>query len=257
VLNYGRLHVDIYIIGSAFGMSQLGGYSLARDLVSKVPQFLNPFYGKFLFPLMTKVKNDSLVQRRIFLFSINFVVLLNLLAYASLALLSDVVVEILYSDKGNDVSEVVMILCLFYMLRGFGVVHALLLQSTGRVRREFYWNLFATSVFSISLYYLSRLSFDEMLYGMVITQFVTFLISFFFLHYPNYIVRPRNFYSVTILGVALTLLALFLQYKFFDGSYLSSILFTLINALFIAVMFYLLSGKKEGLKKIMRIYNNE
>lgn len=256
ILNYGRVHVDVYIVGAAFGMAQLGIYSLARDLVSKVPQFLTPFYSKFLYPLMTKVKKDEKKKKEVFWFGINFVVLLSALAYGSVGMLSEVVAGLLYPNKDN-VAPVIMILSLFYMLRGMGVVHALLLQSTGRVRREFFWNLFATSIFTISLYFLAQLSFESMLAGMVVTQFVMFAISYFFLHYPEFLIAPVKFYSVSVLGGVTVSGYLYICRNLLFDDYFTLIAYVALLVITVIFIIYVSSGGVRGLKNIKEIYNGQ
>ena len=59
VVNYFNRDLDILIIGKFFSQDILGGYSLAKQLVSRPAQIINPILSKVASPALAKFQNKK------------------------------------------------------------------------------------------------------------------------------------------------------------------------------------------------------
>lgn len=143
VVNYFNRDLDILIIGKFFSAEILGGYSLAKQLVYKPTQIINPILTQIASPSLALFQDniDSLKKNYLKLlhivWSINFWVYLGLLFFAPIA------VDILYGNEYGDIVILVQILCGYMMLRSIGNPIGSLVIATGRTDLDFYWNLAA------------------------------------------------------------------------------------------------------------------
>ncbi|WP_415890387.1 oligosaccharide flippase family protein [Neptuniibacter sp. SY11_33] len=247
-LNYVNMYIDIFIIGRMFGIEQLGIYSLARDLIGKIPAVLGPLYGKVILPLMSKVKNDLDVRKEIFNKSNLIIILINTLTYSSVSIMSICIVEILYGYDSN-VSEVIVILSLYYMIRSYGMINGFYLQSIGKVGREFYWNLFVFIVYPVMMYIFSLQGFYYFLWCMVIFQLVLTFGLYIFFHWGNYPVVFFDYYLSVFCALAISFLGIAVNYEFigFELKELSIVVVLVVNVALCA-LFYKFIGKVDGFK---------
>ncbi|MFO6423120.1 oligosaccharide flippase family protein [Motilimonas sp. KMU-193] len=254
LLNFARMYVDTIIIGKVFDVSQLGVYSLAKELVGKIPALLSPIYGKIVFPAMTRVKENKNLRSELFSGVNLIVVYINAIIFSMMAIFSDSIVMLLYGG-GEDVMVYIKILCIFFMIRGGGIVNGFFLQSLGKVRREFYWNLFSSIMFSTCIYFFSMNGMLYMLWGMVSVQVVFLVLSFFIFHYPSYPIKVSKYlaYTFSILISGSVFIFAEVLYEFEIELYLS-IISAMLTLLFTTFLVYHLLGGKNALINLRDIY---
>ena len=85
---------DILIIGKFFSQEILGGYSLAKQLVFRPSQVINPILTKVAAPALSKFQNDLELLKYNYLRLVNIVSSINFMIYLLLAVFSPFVVEI-------------------------------------------------------------------------------------------------------------------------------------------------------------------
>ncbi|MGD8110914.1 oligosaccharide flippase family protein [Vibrio sp. TRT 17S01] len=254
ILSYIRTYIDSLIVGKSFDVSQLGTYSLAKDLVGKVPMVLTPIYSKLLLPIMSKVKDNPSTRFELFSGANRIVLFVNALVYTVILFSSDWVVNLLYGQ--NDfVADAIKILAVFYMIRSCGLVNGIYLQSVGRVGKDFYWNMFAVVVFPISMYAFSQFGVLEMLIGMATTQGIFFILSFIYFHKGDYPLTPMKYTlestSVFSVGIASLVILSILELRL---GFLMSIPLSLISSLLLIFILIQLFGGKQGITRFALIY---
>ncbi|MEF1291205.1 oligosaccharide flippase family protein, partial [Vibrio sp. M260118] len=253
LLNFARMYIDTIIIGKMFDMSQLGLYSLAKELVGKIPALLSPIYGKTIFPVMTRIKEDVSL-RSILYKGVNLLVTyINAVVFSSVALFADIIVTVLYGESENIV-KYIQILCVFFMVRGCGVINGFFLQSLGKVRREFFWNLFSSIFFSAGIYTFSMYGMSTMLWGMVGVQTLFLSLSFIVFHYPNYPVNILNYFCSTLTLIAsgcfVVIVVLFYDHRL---NVELSIISTLLTVISLSILVFSLVGGRKSLYSLRDI----
>ncbi|TKS56987.1 MOP flippase family protein [Mesohalobacter halotolerans] len=152
IVNYFNRDLDILLIGKFFGAEILGGYSLAKQLVQRPMQILNPIISKVASPVLSLSQGDDVQLKRRFLKLINIVATANLTAYGLLALFAYPIVFLLYGSEFTDIYVLVQILSAYMFIRSVSSPVGSLVIATGRTDYEFYWNLFVLLIMPISIY---------------------------------------------------------------------------------------------------------
>lgn len=152
VVNYFNRDLDILLIGKYFGADILGGYSLAKQLVQRPMQILNPVITKVASPVLAMYQNNSNKLKRKFLYFLNVVATANFTAYGLLAILAYPVVLVLYGSDFTNIVSLVQILSFYMFLRSVGSPVGSLVIATGKTHLEFYWNLLVLIIMPVVIF---------------------------------------------------------------------------------------------------------
>ncbi|MEX1130410.1 MAG: MOP flippase family protein [Candidatus Woykebacteria bacterium] len=152
VVNYFNRDLDILLIGKFFGSEILGGYSLAKQLVQKPMQILNPIITKVASPVLSLLQSDRVKLKDKFLSFLNIVATANFTAYGLLAILAYPVVLLLYGNDFTHIVILVQILSAYMFIRSVASPVGSLVVATGRTDLEFYWNFYVLLIIPISIY---------------------------------------------------------------------------------------------------------
>lgn len=172
VVNYFNRDLDILLIGKFFGSEVLGGYSLAKQLVQRPMQILNPIITKVASPVLALLQSDEENLKNKFLSFLNIVATANFTAYGLLALLAYPVVIVLYGSDFTHVVILVQILSAYMFIRSVGSLVGSLLVATGRTDLDFYWNLFVLLVTPLAIYISAKFSVEMVALSLVITMII-------------------------------------------------------------------------------------
>lgn len=172
VINYFNRDLDILLIGKFFGSEILGGYSLAKQLVKRPMQILNPIISKVATPVFAILQKDKHQLKINFLSFLNTVATINFIAYAMLALLAYPAVVVLYGKEFLDITLLVQILSVYMFLRSVGSPVGSLLTATGRTDFDLYWNLFVLLVTPIAIYIAAQYSIELVSLSMLMTSLI-------------------------------------------------------------------------------------
>ncbi len=132
-INYFNSQVDTILIGKLLGMEALGIYSIAKQLIMRPAQVINPIITKVTFPTMAKVQEDTERLKKIYLKTMNYLSSINFPIYAFLFVMAPDLVPLIFGDKWYEAIVIVQILSIYGAIRSTG---SLLLANWG-----FYWNL--------------------------------------------------------------------------------------------------------------------
>ena len=183
-INYFNSQFDTILIGKLLGAESLGVYTIAKTLVMKPAQIINPVITKVTFPVMAKVQDDEIKLRSIYLKTINYLCSINAPIYIAIAVLAEPVVLLLFGDKWLDAVPILQILSVYYILRSTGNPIGALQLAKGRADLGFYWNTLMFLFFPATIYFGSFFGLQGVAYSLV-------LLSMLF-SIPNwyYMVRP-------------------------------------------------------------------
>lgn len=142
IVNYFNRDLDVLLIGKFFGSEILGGYSLAKQLVFRPAQIINPILTTVATPTLAKMQHNLAVLKENYLKLINLVSSVNFLAYLVIFIFAPFIVEIFYGNMYDEIVPIVRILCFYMYIRALGNPIGSLVVATGNTHLEFYWNVF-------------------------------------------------------------------------------------------------------------------
>jgi O-antigen/teichoic acid export membrane protein len=140
IINYFNRDIDILIIGKFFGAEILGGYSLAKQLVFRPAQIINPILTKVAAPVLARFQKDSSRLKENYLKLLNIVSTINIPAYFLIIILAEPIVIILYGKEYENIVTVVRILSVYMIFRAFGNPVGSLITATGKTELSLFWN---------------------------------------------------------------------------------------------------------------------
>lgn len=152
LVNYFNRDLDILLVGKFFGPEILGGYSLAKQLVQRPMQIINPIISNVASPVLAILQKDKQILRKKFLSFLNVIATINLGAYIFLAALAYPVVFVMYGRDHLEIVPTVQVLSAYMFLRSIGSPVGSLITATGRTDIDLYWNLFVLLVTPIAVY---------------------------------------------------------------------------------------------------------
>lgn len=153
IANYFNRDLDILIIGKFFSQEILGGYSLAKQLVFRPAQILNPIITKVASPTLALVQHQKEVLKANYLRLIGMVSKVNIVVYLGLIIFAPIIVSIFYGDGFEEIVSVVRILSIYMIIRAIGNPMGSLIIATGKTKIEFYWNLGLTFIIPVFIYF--------------------------------------------------------------------------------------------------------
>lgn len=140
-VNYFNSQVDIILIGKIFGSETLGIYGVAKQLIIRPAQLINPIITRVTFPTMSKIQEDTEALKRIYLKTINYLSSVNFPIYAFIAVFASDIVHILFGEKWLEAVPILQILSIYAAIRSTANPVGSLLLAKGRANWSFYWNL--------------------------------------------------------------------------------------------------------------------
>ncbi|AXT51968.1 colanic acid exporter [Aquimarina sp. BL5] len=183
IINYFNRDLDILIIGKFFGSELLGGYSLAKQLVYRPAQVLNPIFTKVASPILAKMQNDVKVLKTSYLKLLNIVSTINVPIYACLLIFAPIAVAILYGEDYENIIYLVRVLSVYMIFRAFGNPVGSLLIATGRTDIGFYWNLANFLIMPLIIFIGVQFSLETVTILITLSMIVLFIPSWYFLVY--------------------------------------------------------------------------
>ncbi|MDR0196186.1 MAG: MOP flippase family protein [Myroides sp.] len=152
VANYFNRDLDVLLIGKFFSPSVLGSYSLAKQLVFRPFQFLNPIILRVASPVLARFQNDINELRRRYLEMLNIISLLNIVVYCLLIIFAPLVISILYGNSFENIILLVRLLSIYMIFRAIGNPVGSLVIATGRTDLDFYWNILLLLIMPMFIY---------------------------------------------------------------------------------------------------------
>tara|TARA_B100000214_G_scaffold124414_1_gene88302 strand:- start:3944 stop:5224 length:1281 start_codon:yes stop_codon:yes gene_type:complete len=179
--NFFNRNLDILIIGKLFTQEILGGYSLAKELVFRPSQVMNPILTKVAGPVLAKIQNNINLLKESYLKLINIVSSINLIIYLMIAFFAPILVSILYGESYSNIVILVRVLCIYMYFRALGNPVGSLVIATGRTDIEFLWNVVLLLIMPIIVYVGSTFGITHVTIALTLFMILLFLPSWYFL----------------------------------------------------------------------------
>ncbi|MEG9302761.1 MOP flippase family protein [Psychrobacter celer] len=166
-LNYFNSQIDTLLIGKLLGVETLGVYNIAKQIIMKPIQIINPIVSKVTFPVMAKIQNDTDRLKEIYLKTINLLSSINFPIYLFMLITAPQLVPLMFGEQWVDAVIILQILSIYGALRSIGNPVGSLLLAKGRADWGFYWNLGLFFYVPIVIYLFSRAGIETLSWGMV------------------------------------------------------------------------------------------
>jgi len=182
--NYFNSQIDTILIGKLLGVEALGIYSIAKQLVMRPFQIINPIITKVAFPAMAKVQDNQTKLKNIYLRIVEFLGTINFPIYAMVILFAPEIVMIIFGNQWKSSVEIVQILAIAIAAITIGNPVGSLLLAKGQIKLEFYWNFIQLFIIPIIIYFSSFGGLVSVAWAVVSLKILVIIPSWYFLIYP-------------------------------------------------------------------------
>jgi O-antigen/teichoic acid export membrane protein len=183
-INYFNSQFDTILIGRLLGVESLGVYTIAKTLVMRPAQIINPIVTKVMFPIMARVQDDNIKLKSIYLKTINYLCSINTPIYIAIAILAEPIIVLLFGENWLGATEILQILAIYYILRSTGNPIGALQLAKGRADLGFYWNLLLFVFFPAAIYLGSTYGLKGVAFSLVILSFLFSIPNWYFMVKP-------------------------------------------------------------------------
>lgn len=179
ILNYFSRDLDILLIGKFFGTEILGGYSLAKQLIRRPLQIINPIVTKVGISILPRFQKNNFALRTQFTKLFYGLGSLNAFVYGIAAIFAPYLVVIFYGSDFMSIVPFVQLFSVVIYLRSMAGNVSILVITKGRTDYEFYWNALTTFIMPAAIFLGSFHSIEMIIIFMGITQFILLIPSWF------------------------------------------------------------------------------
>ena len=143
---YFHSHWDDWFVGRRFGSQSLGYYSKSYDLSNSTLSTLSDaVVAKVFFPAYTKIRDDQERTKRVYLRSLQFVLLMMTPLALGLLVLAPETIEVLLGEKWLPMTEAMQVFCIMALMLPVSRNAVPVFQALGRPQN----NLYAGIVLSV------------------------------------------------------------------------------------------------------------
>lgn len=175
---------DIFLGGRLLGTADLGLYSLPRNLCLQVQSLINPIVTRVGFPMMSRVQNDPVQLKTIYLKTLRMTTSINFPLYIGMAVFAPEIVAILFGGKWLGSVDILRIVAIWGLLRSTGNPVGSLLLAVGKARLSFKWTVMVVLFVPWVLWWGSHYGVIGMALGLVGLQLVLLVPGWYFLVRP-------------------------------------------------------------------------
>lgn len=141
IINHVNVTVDIILGGRMLGASQLGLYSVPRNMLFQVQSMVNPIFTRIGFPLIASLQNDTERVKQVYLKTMNMTASVNAPIYVSIGVFAPEIVRLVLGSEWTETAPLMRVLAVWGLLRSFGNPAGSLLFGLGHVRLATKWNV--------------------------------------------------------------------------------------------------------------------
>lgn len=173
--------IDVILIGKLLGTETLGLYNIAKELILRPIQLINPIITKIAFPVMSKVNHDINHVKRIYLKLIKYIASVNFPIYVVSFILAPEIITLFLGEKWLNATSVFQILSIWALLRSVGNPVGSLVMAMGKPQYEMYWNI-SIMFFTFTVVYVSSFwGIEGVAWGNAGSMLVLFIPGWYFL----------------------------------------------------------------------------
>jgi len=239
--------MDVILIGKLLGTEALGLYNVAKELILKPSQLINPIITKVAFPVMSKVNHDMTEVRRLYLKLVNYVASVNFPIYVVTIILAPEIILIFLGTKWLEITYLFQILAAWALLRSRGNPIGILVMTVGKPQYEMYWNIGMIIYMPIMVYISSSWGVVGIAYGNLISIILLFVPGWYFLAFRLSKISLKDYFMCTFNPMIISSLVGFIVFMllyFGVNNVIYKVFVTFLVGLFLLLYFY-------------KLYNND
>ena len=209
VIDYAANKLDIFLIGRFFSAEVLGVYNLAKELLYKAVQLINPIVTNVAAPAFARFQDDMPKMRRSYAEVLHLLSFINFPIFMAFFLFAEPLTVLLYGSGMVEMVWFVRVLSVWGMLQSIGNPAGILMVSLGRTDLGFRWTLVRIVFVLAGTLVASRISIQAMAWTQVLLAFI-FLFAYWRMMVYKCIQMPLKSYlgAVTwpLLGIVVAAL---------------------------------------------------
>ncbi|CAA9889566.1 Colanic acid exporter [Candidatus Methylobacter favarea] len=254
IVNQINMTVDLLLGGRLLGASQLGLYSVPRNLVLQLQFMVNPIITRVGFPLIAQVQNDVVRVGSIYLKTMNMTASTNAPLYVGIAVFAPEIVMIMLGDGWQSSAPLLRVLAAWGFFRSTMNPVGSLLFGMGRADLSLKWNLTMLLILPPVMWFGSKYGAAGLTWALLGLYIFLFVPGWFFLVRPLCRLSLFNFSVATLRPLVLALLSLLPAYLIalqFNGAPIRLILGGVVSVpLYLALSY---SANREWLRAMMEL----
>jgi len=184
IVNHVNTTIDLFLGGRLLSATQLGLYSVPRNLTLQVQFIVNPIITRVAFPLIAEVQHDISRVRSIYLKTLNMTASTNAPVYIGIAFFAPEIVHLVLGAGWERSGAILQILALWGGIRATGNPVGSLLLGMGRANLALKWNLALLLVVPPALWVGSSYGPEGIAWGLLLIQVLLFVPSWYVLVRP-------------------------------------------------------------------------
>jgi O-antigen/teichoic acid export membrane protein len=220
IVNQVNTTIDLLLGGRLLSATQLGLYSIPRNLILQSQLVVNPIITRVAFPLIAEVQHDTARVRSIYLQTLNMTASSNAPIYMGIAFFAPEIVHLVLGPGWERSGGILRILALWGAVRSTGNPAGSLLLGMGRADLVLKWNLALLLVGPPALWIGSSYGPEGMAWALLVVQVLLFV--------PGWLVLVRPLCQAAL------------------GVYSVAALRAFVIALFAFALTYLVTAQVEG-----------
>lgn len=181
MLDYLSSKLDIILISSFLGVSDLGIYNLAKELVLKFVLIINSIVNKVMLPVLSYNSDNITKLRNVFFAFVNNITIINAPIVGFVFLFSPIIVSLFYGSGYEEADSIVRILSIWSLFVVLGQPNGLIAITIKRTDLTFIYTIIRLAFMSAFLYLFARYSLVSAALTMLITYLCMFFVSWFML----------------------------------------------------------------------------
>ena len=232
-INYFNTQIDVILVGKLLGTEALGIYSIAKQLIMRPAQIVNPIISKVTFSTMAKMQDDTVRLKNIYLKTINYLSSVNFPIYAFLLIMAPEIVLIMFGGKWVSAVPIVQILSIYGALRSIGNPLGSLLLAKGKANWGFWWSFGLFFYIPFGILISSKWGLIGMSWGLVIIMVSLIVPSWYFLVKPLCGAEFIEYHKEILIPFIIALISGILAYlaiNYFESTVLKLIVSSLVGS---------------------------
>ena len=209
VIDYAANKLDIFLIGRFFSAEVLGVYNLAKELLYKAVQLINPIVTNVAAPAFARFQDDMPKMRRSYGEVLHLLSFINFPIFMAFFLFAEPLTVLLYGSGMVEMVWFVRVLSVWGMLQSIGNPAGILMVSLGRTDLGFKWTLVRIVFVLAGTLVASQISIQAMAWTQVLLAFI-FLFAYWRMMVYKCIQMPLKSYigavSWPLLGIVVAAL---------------------------------------------------
>ena len=214
ILDFFSSKLDVILISKFFGTSELGIYSLAKELVMKPIAILSKIVNVVSLPLFSKLQADDIALKNTYITIIRSVTFVIFPILAIFFLCSEQVVTLFYGANYLEVFPLFKILIFWSLVLAVASPSSMLSIAKGKTNLNLYWTLILISFNTIIIISASNFSITAVAYGINISALISYYL------YWKYVISKliplsfREYFTMILPSLSLVIISLLITMIF-------------------------------------------